>query len=102
MFVVVGRIRFRPMGQDERRSMIQLWEKDFSPMARESPGFHGVHFVQLSDDELMTDWRWDSEEDWEAAQARLGSGLSCSNTSSLTWLVLPKRVGGEVVLQVTP
>ncbi len=75
MFVVVGRFRFRPMGQDERQSMIQRWEQDFAPMARESPGFRGVHFVWLSDDEMMTDWHWDSEADWEAAQARFGPFL---------------------------
>jgi hypothetical protein len=75
MFVVVGRFRFRRMGQDEQQSMLQRWEQDFAPIARESPGFRGVHFVWLSDDEMMTDWHWDSEADWDAAQARFGPFL---------------------------
>ncbi len=100
MFVVVGRFRFRPMGQDERQSMMQLWEKDFSPMARESRGFRGVDFVQLSDDEVMTDWHWDSEADWDAAQARFGPFMQQHVVPNLAGP--PERVGGDVVLQVTP
>ena len=75
MFVNVGRFRFRPMGQDEQQSLVQRFEQDLPPMARESPGFRGVHFVRLSDDEVMTDWPWDSEADWDAAQARFGPFL---------------------------
>jgi hypothetical protein len=100
MFVVVGRFRFRPMGQDERQSMIQRWEQDFAPIARESPGFRGVYFVRLSDDEVMTDWHWDSEADWDAAQARFGPFLQQHVVPNLAQP--PERVGGEVVLQVTP
>ena len=59
MFVVVGRFRFRPMARDEWNSRIQGWEQDFSPLARESSGFRGVEFVQLSDDEVMTAWQWE-------------------------------------------
>jgi heme-degrading monooxygenase HmoA len=72
MFVVVDRFRFRPMGQDERQRMLQRWEQDFAPLARQSPGFRGVHFVQLSDDEVLTDWHWNSAADGDAAQARFG------------------------------
>src|SRR5688572_18334555 len=59
MFVVVGRFRFRPMSQEEWQSMLQPWDRDFAPLARESRGFRGVQFVRLSDDEVMTVWQWD-------------------------------------------
>ena len=68
-------------------------------MARESPGFRGVHFVRLSDDEMMTDWHWDSEADWEAAQGRFGPFMQQHVVPHLAGP--PERVGGEVVLQVT-
>ena len=100
MFVVVGRFRFRPMEQDERQRMIQGWEQDFSPLARESPGFRGVEFVQLSDDEVMTVWHWDSEADSGAAQARFGPFLQEHVVPHLAQP--PERVGGEVVFQITP
>ncbi len=100
MFVVVGRFRFRPMGQQERHRMIQRWEQDFAPLARESPGFRGVQFVRPSDDEVMTVWLWDSEADSQAAQARFGPFLQQHVVPNLAGP--PERVGGEVVLQVTP
>lgn len=100
MFVVVGRFRFRPMDQDERQSMFQGWEQDFSPLARESPGFRGVQFVQLSDDEVMTVWEWESEADWEGAQARFGPFLQQHVAPHLAQP--PERASGAVVLQVTP
>jgi heme-degrading monooxygenase HmoA len=100
MFVVVGRFRFRPMGQDERQGMFQLWEQDFTPLARESPGFRGVQFVQLSDDEVMTVWHWDGAADWEAAQARFGPFMQQHVGPHLAQP--PERASGEVVLDVTP
>ena len=100
MFVNVGRFRFRPMGQEERQGMLQRWEQDFAPLARESPGFRGVRFVRLGDDEVMTDWHWDSEADWEAAQARFGPFLQQHVGPHLAGP--PERFGGEVVLEVTP
>jgi hypothetical protein len=100
MFVVVGRFLFRSMGQEERQRMTQGWERDFTPLARESPGFRGVQFVQLSDDEVMTVWQWDSAGDWEAAQARFGPFLQQHVAPHLAQP--PERAGGEVVLQVTP
>jgi heme-degrading monooxygenase HmoA len=100
MFVVVGRFHFRPMGQDEQQSMMQLWERDFVPMVRESRGFRSVRFVQLSDEEMMTDWHWDSEADWDAAQARFGPFLQQHVAPNLAQP--PERVGGEVVLEVAP
>jgi hypothetical protein len=54
MFVNVGRFRFRPMGQDEPQRLMQSIEQDIPPIARESPGFRGIYFARLSDDELMT------------------------------------------------
>jgi hypothetical protein len=100
MFVVVGRFRFRSMNQDERQRMFQSWEQDFVPMVRACSGFCGVHFVQLSDDEVMTDWRWDSAADWEAAQPRFGPFLQQHVVPQLAQP--PERFGGEVVLSVTP
>ena len=100
MFVVVGRFRFRPLSQDERQRMFQSWEQDFVPLARGSTGFRGVQFVQLSDDEVMTCWQWDSEADWDAAQARFGPFLQQHVAPQLAGP--PDRVSGEVVLQVTP
>ena len=100
MFVEVGRFRFRPMGQDEQRSLMQRMEQDVPPIARESPGFRGVNFVRLSDDELMTVWIWDSSADWEAALARFGPVLQEYVVPNLAQP--PERVGGEIVLQVAP
>ena|SRR5437667_3586317 len=100
MFVVVGRFRFRSMGQDERKSMLESWERDFAPIARESRGFRSVRFVQLNDEEVMTDWLWDSEADWDAAQARFGPFMQENVVPNLDGP--PERVGGEVVLQITP
>jgi len=100
MFVNVGRFRFRPMSQDEQQSLMQRMEHDVPPIARESPGFRGLNFVRLSDDELMTVWLWDSEADWEAALARFGPLLQQYVVPNLAQP--PERVGGEVVLQFTP
>jgi len=98
MFVVVGRFRFRPMGQDEQQSMMQLWDREFVPLVRECRGFRSVRFVRLSDDEMMTDWHWDSEADWDAAQAKFGPFLQQHVGPNLAQA--PERVGGEVVLEV--
>jgi heme-degrading monooxygenase HmoA len=100
MFVVVGRFRFRPVGEEERQSMFRRWEQDFTPLARESPGFRGVEFVRLSDDDVMTVWHWDSPADWEAAQARFGPFMQQHVGPHLAQP--PERFGGEVVLHVAP
>ena len=100
MFVNVGRFRFRPMGQDERQSLMQRIEQDIPPTARESPGFRGVYFARLSDDELMTVWLFDSQAAWEAALPRFGPLLQQYVVPNLAQP--PERVGGEVVVQVTP
>ena len=100
MFVAVGRFRFRSMSEDERRAMIQLWERDFAPLARECGGFRSVSFVWLSDEEIMTDWHWDSQADWDAAQARFGPFLQEHVAPNLAQP--PERAGGEVVLQIAP
>ncbi|MBI4277680.1 MAG: antibiotic biosynthesis monooxygenase [Armatimonadetes bacterium] len=100
MFVNVGRFRFRPMGQDEQQRLMQRIEQDVPPIARESPGFRGVYFVRPSDDEVMAVWLWDSQADWEAALARFGPLLQEYVIPNLTQP--PERVGGEVVIQVTP
>jgi hypothetical protein len=100
MFVNVGRFHFRPMGQDDQQSLIQRIEQETPPIARESPGFRGVYFARPSDDELMTVWLWDSEADWEAALARFGPFLQQHVVPHLAQP--PERVGGEVVVQVTP
>jgi len=36
MFVDIGRSRFRPMGEDERHSMMQRMEQDVPPIARDA------------------------------------------------------------------
>ncbi|MBM3946880.1 MAG: hypothetical protein FJ315_05715 [SAR202 cluster bacterium] len=100
MFVNVGRFRFRPMDQAERDGLIQRIEQDIPPIARTSPGFRGVYFARVSDDELLTVWLWDSEAAWEAALARFGPLLQEYVIPNLT--EPPERVGGEVVVQVTP
>jgi heme-degrading monooxygenase HmoA len=100
MFVVVGRFRFRPIGQEEQQSMFKLWEQDFTPLARESPGFRSVQFVQLSSDEVMTVWHWDSAADWDAAQARFGPFMQQHVVPNLAQP--PERAAGEVVLEVLP
>ena len=99
MFVVVGRFRFRPMSQDEQQSMMQLWDREFVPLVRSCSGFRSVRFVRLSDEEMMTDWHWDSEADWDAAQAKFGPFLQKHVAPNLTQP--PDRTGGEVVLEVT-
>ncbi len=100
MFVNVGRFRFRPMSQDEQQRLMQSIEQDIPPIARESPGFRGVYFARLSDDELMTVWLWDSEADWDAALARMGPLLQQHVVPHLAQP--PERVGGDVVAQVMP
>jgi len=100
MFVVVGRFRFRPMGQDEQRGMMQRIDQEFAPIARGSDGFQGVYFARPSDDEVMTVWLWDSEASWAAAQARFGPYLQQHVIPNLAQP--PDRVGAEVVLQITP
>jgi hypothetical protein len=100
MFVVVGRFRFRSMGKDEWQGMTQGWEREFSPLARESPGFRGVQFVQLSAEEVMTVWQWESEANWDAAQEHFGPFMVEHVVPHLAGP--PDRVGGEVVLQVAP
>jgi len=100
MFVVVGRFRFRSMGQDERKSMLESWERDFAPIARESRGFRSVRFVQLNDEEVMTDWLWDSEADWDAAFPRFGPSLQEYVVPNLAQP--PDRAGGDVVVQAMP
>jgi hypothetical protein len=100
MFVNVGRFRFRQMGQDEQQRLMQSIEQDLPPIARESPGFRGVYFARLSDEELMTVWLWDSEADWEVALARMGPLLQQTVVPYLAQP--PERFGGEVVAQVTP
>ena len=55
MFVVVGRFRFRPMGQGGAAvPRSSSGQRDFTPLARASPGFRGVEFVRLGDDEVIT------------------------------------------------
>jgi hypothetical protein len=100
MFVVVGRFKFQPVSQEERQRMIRDWEKDFGPLARESSGFRGVQFVQLSDDEVMTVWQWESGADWDAAQVRFGPFLQQHVVPHLARP--PERVGGQVVIDIAP
>ena len=100
MFVNVGRFHFRPMGEDERQSMVRRIEQDVPPVALESPGFRGVYFVRASDDELMTVWLWDTEADWDAALPRFVPMLQEYVIPNLA--EPPDRVGGEVVVGVTP
>jgi hypothetical protein len=100
MFVVVGRFRFQPVSQEEWQRRTEGWEKDFSPLARETPGFRGVQFVQLSNDEVMTVWQWVNEADWDAAQARFGPFLQEHVVPHLAGP--PERVGGQVVMEVKP
>jgi hypothetical protein len=100
MFVVMGRFRFRPMEPGERQGMFRLWAEDFAPMVRGCHGFQSVRFVQLSDDEVMTDWHWDSEADWEAAQASYGPFLQDQVAPQLAQP--PERYAGDVALEITP
>src|SRR2546425_8213933 len=100
MYVVIGRFRFRQMSQDERQNMVRQWEQGFAPLARQSPGFRSVNFVWLSDDEMLTDWHWDGQADWDAAQARFGPFLQEHVVPKLAQP--PERVGGVAVLQVAP
>lgn len=98
MFTVVGRFRFRPMGQDELRDMIQGIERDFAPIAQVCPGFRSVQFSRPGDDEIMTTWLWDNPADWEAAQARFGPYLQRHIIPHLAGA--PDRVGAEVVVAI--
>jgi hypothetical protein len=100
MFVNVGRFRLRPMGQEEHHSLIERIEQATPPIARESPGFRGVYFARTNDDELMTVWLWDSEADWNAALPRFGPFLQAHVAPHLAQP--PDRVGGTVVVQITP
>lgn len=60
----------------------------------------GVYFVRTGDEELMTVWLWDSEADWNAALPRFGPFLQEHVAPYLAQP--PERVGGAVVVQVTP
>src|SRR5579871_3785890 len=100
MFAVVGRFRFRPKSPEEQQRLVQRMEQDMPPIAQESPGFRGLHVVRASDEELLTLWLWDREADGEAAQPRFGPALQEYVVPNLAQP--PERVGGEVVLQVTP
>ena len=100
MFVVVGRFRFRPMGQDGYQNMMQSIERDFAPIARECPGFRGVYFALPGDDEVMTIWQWDRAADWDAAQARFGPYLQQHVVPHLAGP--PDRLGAEVVVKIAP
>src|SRR5262245_60400471 len=100
MFVVVGRFEFQPMSREERQRMIKEWDEVFSPLAKESPGFRGVQFVKLSDDDLMTVWQWENEADWDAAQARFGPYLQQHVAPHLAGP--PERASGDVVMEVAP
>jgi hypothetical protein len=100
MFVVVGRFRFRPMDRDEQQQLVERIEQDIPPLARECPGFRSVYFARVGDDEVMTVWLWDHAADWDAAQPRFGPSLQEYVVPNLAQP--PERVGGEVVLAVTP
>src|ERR1700730_17171739 len=100
MFVNVGRFHLRPMAPDEKQSLVQRIEEETPPIVQGSPGFRGVYFVRPSDDEVMTVWLWDSEADWEVALARLGPFLQQHVVPNLAQP--PERIGGEVVVQITP
>ncbi len=101
MFSMVGRFRFRSLGDDEQKSLMQRIEQDAVPIIRESPGFRDVRLVfRPGDDELMTVWLWDSQADWEAALGRLGPFIQQNFAPDLAQP--PERLGGEVVMQVTP
>jgi hypothetical protein len=100
MFVMMGRFRFRPMEPEERQGMFQRLSQDFAPMARACRGFQSVRFVRLSDDELMTDWHWDSEADWEGAQASFAPFFQDQVTPHLAQP--PERYAGDVALEITP
>jgi hypothetical protein len=100
MYTVVGRFRFRPIGQDAMNSMMQGIAQDFAPIARECSGFRAVYFSRPSDDEVMTTWLWDHEADWGAAQARFGPYLAQHVIPHLAGP--PDRVGAEVDVQITP
>lgn len=100
MFVVVGRFRFQPMAPDARQRMVERLEQEFSPVARECRGLRSVRFVQLADDELLTDWHWDRAEDWEAAQPAFAPFLRDQVVPLLAGP--PDRVMGDVVLEIAP
>ena len=100
MFVVVGRFRFHPMGEEEQRSMLKDWEKDFSPLARRCTGFRGVQFIRIADDELATVWQWDEAADWDAAQPVFGPYLEKNLVPLLAGP--PDRFFGDVGLEIRP
>jgi hypothetical protein len=88
------------MGQAEQQQLIQRIEQDIPPIARECSGFRAVYFARAGDDEVMTVWLWDRVADWEAAQPRFGPALQEYVLPNLAQP--PERVGGEVVVEVTP
>src|SRR5262245_55261247 len=100
MFVNVGRFHFRPMGDEERRSVVESIERDVPPIARASAGFRGVYFARPSEDEVLVVWLWESAADWEAALPRFGPSLQAHIVPHLSQP--PERVGGEAVVQVEP
>jgi hypothetical protein len=100
MYTVVGRFRFRPLGQEAMQSMMQGIERDFAPIARGCPGFRGVYFSRPSDEEVMTTWLWDSRADWEAAQAPFGPYLAQHIAPHLAGP--PERVTAEIDVAILP
>jgi hypothetical protein len=100
MFVTVGRFHFRPMPDEERQRLVERIAQDVPPLARASPGFRGVWFATASEDEVLAVWHWDHATDWEAALPRFGPLLQEYVIPNLAQP--PERVGGEVVVEVTP
>ncbi len=48
----------------------------------------------------MTVWMWDNAADWEAAAPKFGPALAEYVVPNLT--EPPERIGGDVVVEVTP
>jgi hypothetical protein len=100
MFSMVGRFRFRSLDDDEQQSLMQRIEQDAVPIIRECAGFRDVRLVvRPADNELMTVWLWDSEEDWNAALAKLGPFIQENFAPNLAQP--PERLGGHVASEVT-
>jgi hypothetical protein len=100
MYVVVGRFKFRPMSDAEKGALAQRMAQDMPAVAKASKGFRGLSLANLGNDELMTVWHWDSEADWDGAQAAFAPLLQEYVIPNLAGP--PDRVGGEVVLSVEP
>ena len=98
MFVNVGHFRFGSLTDGDRQRMTASFERDIPPIVSGSPGFRGVYFTWVADDDLMAVWLWDQEADWDAAFPKFGPSLQENVIPHLAGP--PSRASGDAFFEV--